>query len=109
MFDQPLQYHIDNIRLVSESTPTALTTRFLSAEPLANNIVSVTTEGAIDLSAVQIILNGEVCINVGRFSSNILMVTSQEHYHRWSSNGGPGGCPFEVNHISYSRVYILVG
>lgn len=68
MSDQFSQYHIDNIRLISGSTPPVVTTNFLSAEPLANNVVAVTTGGAIDLSQIQIIMNGNVSTNLGRCS-----------------------------------------
>jgi phosphatidylinositol glycan class B len=37
---------------------------FLSAEPLANNVVAVTTKGEVDLSAVKVALNGSVCIGI---------------------------------------------
>ncbi|KAF5358065.1 hypothetical protein D9756_001355 [Leucocoprinus leucothites] len=48
-------YHIDNIVLVEEIV---VTPEFLSAEPLASNVVAVTTKGEVDLSTVQVTLNG---------------------------------------------------
>ncbi|KZP33303.1 carbohydrate-binding module family 1 protein [Athelia psychrophila] len=49
-------YHLDNIVLVSSIVTEPL---FLSAEPLANNIIAVTTQGAVNLSAVEVTLNGK--------------------------------------------------
>lgn len=34
--------------------------QFLSAEPLANNLVAITTQGAVDFSDIQVSLNGKV-------------------------------------------------
>jgi hypothetical protein len=33
----------------------------LSAEPLADSIIAVTTQGAVDLSDISVALNGTVC------------------------------------------------
>ncbi|KAF9564346.1 hypothetical protein CPC08DRAFT_685127 [Agrocybe pediades] len=49
-------YHIDNIVLVSEIV---VTPQFLSAEPLSNDVVAVTTVGAVNLTDVQVSLNGK--------------------------------------------------
>ncbi|KAF8912036.1 glycoside hydrolase family 44-domain-containing protein [Gymnopilus junonius] len=49
-------YHIDNIVLVSEI---AITPKFLSAEPLANNVLAVTTQGAVNLTDVHVALDGK--------------------------------------------------
>ncbi|KAF8969727.1 glycoside hydrolase family 44-domain-containing protein [Flammula alnicola] len=49
-------YHIDNIVLVNEIVIPPL---FLSAEPLANDIIAVTTQGAVDLTDIHVALNGQ--------------------------------------------------
>ncbi|PPQ99990.1 hypothetical protein CVT26_009272 [Gymnopilus dilepis] len=49
-------YHIDNIVLVSEIV---IPPKFLSAEPLGNNVLAVTTQGAVDLTDVHVALNGK--------------------------------------------------
>ncbi|KAF8874839.1 glycoside hydrolase family 44-domain-containing protein [Infundibulicybe gibba] len=49
-------YHIDNVVLVSSIV---IEPEFLSAEPLANNIIAVTTAGAVDFSTVNVKLNGK--------------------------------------------------
>lgn len=36
------------------------TPQFLSAEPITNNVLAVTTVGAVDLTTVQVNLNGAV-------------------------------------------------
>ncbi|KJA27031.1 glycoside hydrolase family 44 protein [Hypholoma sublateritium FD-334 SS-4] len=48
-------YHIDNIVLVEEIVIPPL---FLSAEPILDHIVAVTTQGAVDLSTISVSLNG---------------------------------------------------
>ncbi|KAF9448877.1 glycoside hydrolase family 44 protein [Macrolepiota fuliginosa MF-IS2] len=48
-------YHVDNLVLVESIV---ITPEFLSAEPLASNIIAVTTKGAVDLSSVSVALNG---------------------------------------------------
>lgn len=48
-------YHLDNIILVESIT---VTPEFLSAEPLASNILAVTTKGDVDVSIVKVALNG---------------------------------------------------
>ncbi|KAG6901408.1 hypothetical protein C0995_012298 [Termitomyces sp. Mi166 len=47
-------YHLDNIVLVESIV---ITPEFLSAEPLANNVIAVTTKGAVNFSDVSVILN----------------------------------------------------
>ncbi|KZV87503.1 hypothetical protein EXIGLDRAFT_773572 [Exidia glandulosa HHB12029] len=47
-------YHLDNIKFVSSIV---IEPKFLSAEPLANNIIAVTTQGAVDFSTVKVTLN----------------------------------------------------
>lgn len=37
-----------------------VTPKFLSAEPITSNVVAVTTQGNVDLSTVQVALNGKV-------------------------------------------------
>jgi hypothetical protein len=37
-----------------------VTPQFLSAEPIANNVLAVTTQGAVDLSKVKVTQNGKV-------------------------------------------------
>lgn len=54
---QAAQYHLDNIKLVSSIV---IEPEFLSAEPLANNIIAVTTQGAVDFSTVKVTLNNAV-------------------------------------------------
>ncbi|THG98524.1 hypothetical protein EW026_g3685 [Hermanssonia centrifuga] len=49
-------YYIDNIELISTITIAA---EFLSAEPLANNLLAVTTSGDVDFSTVKVNLNGK--------------------------------------------------
>ncbi|KAF9053081.1 glycoside hydrolase family 44-domain-containing protein [Panaeolus papilionaceus] len=49
-------YHLDNVVIVSEIV---VTPKFLSAEPLTNNVVAVTTSGKVDLSDIHVFLNGK--------------------------------------------------
>ncbi|KAF9484656.1 hypothetical protein BDN70DRAFT_825114 [Pholiota conissans] len=49
-------YHIDNIVLVDEIV---ITPEVLSAEPLADHYVAVTTQGAVDISDISVLLNGK--------------------------------------------------
>ncbi|KAF9485099.1 hypothetical protein BDN70DRAFT_708241 [Pholiota conissans] len=49
-------YHIDNIVLVDEIVTTP---EVLSAEPLTDHYVAVTTQGAVDLSDIKVSLNGK--------------------------------------------------
>ncbi|KAF9051974.1 glycoside hydrolase family 44-domain-containing protein [Panaeolus papilionaceus] len=49
-------YHLDNVVIVKE---VVITPEFLSAEPLTNNIVAVTTKGQVNLSDVHVSLNGK--------------------------------------------------
>ncbi|KDR73568.1 hypothetical protein GALMADRAFT_72267 [Galerina marginata CBS 339.88] len=49
-------YHIDNVVLVSEIF---ITPEFLSAEPLTNNVVAVTTVGAVNLTDLHVALDGK--------------------------------------------------
>uniref|UniRef100_A0A0W0EXF2 Glycoside hydrolase family 44 catalytic domain-containing protein n=1 Tax=Moniliophthora roreri TaxID=221103 RepID=A0A0W0EXF2_MONRR len=49
-------YHLDNIVLVDSIV---IEPKFLSAEPLANDIVAVTTVGAVDLNTISVKLNGK--------------------------------------------------
>ncbi|TFL04621.1 glycoside hydrolase family 44-domain-containing protein [Pterulicium gracile] len=49
-------YHLDNISLVSEIV---VTPKFLSAEPLGDRLVAVTTEGPVDFSKLSATLNGK--------------------------------------------------
>ncbi|KXN91516.1 Beta-mannanase/endoglucanase A [Leucoagaricus sp. SymC.cos] len=48
-------YHVDNIVLVESIV---VTPEFLSAEPLASNVIAVTTKGDVDVTAVKVALNG---------------------------------------------------
>lgn len=57
MCSHATQYHIDNLVLVETIV---IAPEFLSAEPLASNVVAVTTKGEVDLSAVSVSLNGSV-------------------------------------------------
>lgn len=41
-----------------------ITPQFLSAEPITNDIVAITTVGAVDLTEINVSQNGEVKINV---------------------------------------------
>ncbi|KAJ8077241.1 hypothetical protein PM082_001669 [Marasmius tenuissimus] len=50
------KYNLDNIQLVSEIV---VKPEFLSAEPLGNNIIAVTTKGTVDLKTVKVTLNGK--------------------------------------------------
>ncbi|KAG5636552.1 hypothetical protein H0H81_007682 [Sphagnurus paluster] len=50
-------YHLDNIILVSSIV---VTPQFLSAEPLINDIIALTTVGAVDFSTVSVTLNKQV-------------------------------------------------
>ncbi|KAG8937549.1 hypothetical protein FRC04_010654, partial [Tulasnella sp. 424] len=47
-------YHIDNIEFLTSITVTPL---FLSAEPIGNDLIAVTTQGKVDLSTVKVKLN----------------------------------------------------
>ncbi|KAF9051973.1 glycoside hydrolase family 44-domain-containing protein [Panaeolus papilionaceus] len=58
-------YHLDNVVIVKELVVTPL---FLSAEPLTNSIVAVTTQGKVSLSNVQVTLNGKSVSIVGNTS-----------------------------------------
>ncbi|KAG8906539.1 hypothetical protein FRC00_012518, partial [Tulasnella sp. 408] len=48
------QYHIDNIKFLTSITIEPL---FLSAEPIGNDIIAITTQGNVDLSTVKVKLN----------------------------------------------------
>ncbi|KAG5335033.1 hypothetical protein C0989_002426 [Termitomyces sp. Mn162] len=54
-------YHLDNIVLVESII---ITPEFLSAEPLANDVIAITTKGAVNFSDVSITLNQKVVFNV---------------------------------------------
>ena len=43
-----------------------ITPEILSVEPVTSNVVAITTKGEVDLSTVQIILNGKVCNSTHR-------------------------------------------
>ncbi|KIM28564.1 glycoside hydrolase family 44 protein [Serendipita vermifera MAFF 305830] len=47
-------YHLDNIQLL---TSIVVTPEFLSAEPIANNYIAVTTKGAVNFTSVAVKLN----------------------------------------------------
>ncbi|KAG8988584.1 hypothetical protein FRB90_002671 [Tulasnella sp. 427] len=47
-------YHIDNVKFLTSITVQPL---FLSAEPIGNDIIAVTTQGKVDLSTVKVKLN----------------------------------------------------
>ncbi|KAG6850170.1 hypothetical protein H0H93_016850, partial [Arthromyces matolae] len=47
-------YHLDNVELVESIV---VTPQFLSAEPLANNVIAVTTVGAVNISDIHVTLN----------------------------------------------------
>ncbi|KAG8960613.1 hypothetical protein FRC05_006721 [Tulasnella sp. 425] len=47
-------YHIDNIEFLTSITVAPL---FLSAEPIGNDLIAVTTQGKVDLSTVKVKLN----------------------------------------------------
>lgn len=59
--DFSTKYHLDNMSLVESIV---ITPEFLSAEPLASNVVAVTTKGEVDLNAVKVALNGSVSVPV---------------------------------------------
>ncbi|KAG6825457.1 hypothetical protein H0H92_003646, partial [Tricholoma furcatifolium] len=49
-------YHLDNVVLLESIT---VTPEFLSAEPFANNVIGMTTVGAVNFSDVTVTLNGQ--------------------------------------------------
>ncbi|KAF5377193.1 hypothetical protein D9615_006454 [Tricholomella constricta] len=50
-------YHLDNVVLVSSIV---VAPQFLSAEPLANDVIAVTTVGPVNISSVSVTLNQQV-------------------------------------------------
>ncbi|GJJ13148.1 hypothetical protein Clacol_007399 [Clathrus columnatus] len=65
-------YYIDNIELISTIT---VAPQFLSAEPLVNNLIAVTTAGDVDFSTVKVNLNGHVVIPADTPSVSITYLT----------------------------------
>ncbi|KAG8961586.1 hypothetical protein FRC05_005918, partial [Tulasnella sp. 425] len=47
-------YHLDNVKFLTSITVTPL---FLSAEPIGNDLIAVTTQGKVDLTTVKVKLN----------------------------------------------------
>ncbi|KAG8986134.1 hypothetical protein FRB90_004197, partial [Tulasnella sp. 427] len=47
-------YHLDNVKFLSSITVTPL---FLTAEPIGNDLIAVTTQGKVDLTTVKVKLN----------------------------------------------------
>lgn len=47
-------YHLDNVKFLTSITVTPL---FLSAEPIGNDLIAITTQGNVDLSTVKVKLN----------------------------------------------------
>jgi hypothetical protein len=77
-----------------------VTPELLSAEPLANNIVAVTTKGEVDFSAVQVALNDSVNIWVSAIvisSDYLLACQGQQPYHLRASRRS---C--SLNHLLHS-------
>jgi hypothetical protein len=58
-----IQYYINNMVLVDSIT---IPPKFLSAEPLAQNVIAVTTQGAVNFSAVSVTLNNAVRVSALR-------------------------------------------
>ncbi|KAF7977906.1 hypothetical protein HWV62_2470 [Athelia sp. TMB] len=95
-------YHLDNIILV---TSIVTAPEFLSAEPLANNIIAVTTQGAVNLSSVAVTLNGKsvpitsntTVVPVDSPSSSITYLTLQ-------SNLAPGNLTITAANATFSYV-----
>ncbi|KAG6852563.1 hypothetical protein C0991_010935, partial [Blastosporella zonata] len=54
---EQLFYHLDNVILVESIV---VTPEFLSAEPFANNVIAVTTVGAVNISDISVTLNQKV-------------------------------------------------
>ncbi|KAF8197464.1 glycoside hydrolase family 44-domain-containing protein [Pholiota molesta] len=60
-------YHLDNVVLVDQIV---IPPEVLSAEPLADSIIAVTTQGAVDLSDISVTLNGTVIKIVNQTTYN---------------------------------------
>lgn len=60
-------YHLDNVVLLGALT---ITPEILSAEPIGSNVVALTTKGEVDLSKVQVLLNGKAVKINSRSSYN---------------------------------------
>ncbi|KAJ3573789.1 hypothetical protein NP233_g2215 [Leucocoprinus birnbaumii] len=94
-------YHIDNIVVLEEII---VTPEFLSAEPLANNIIAVTTKGNVDLSTVKVALN-RVPIAVASRTTYVpadtpaLSIT----YYTLTRNLAPGNLTIMAGNSSFSH------
>ncbi|KAJ6483205.1 glycoside hydrolase family 44-domain-containing protein [Mycena sanguinolenta] len=106
-------YHIDNIFVVKEIIIPPL---FLSAEPLAANTIAVTTQGAVDLSALTVSLNGKTTnivnvtsyIPVGTPANNITYLTLAQNFAQGTlvidtgvPNGGNQTFSFTLPAVQY--------
>jgi hypothetical protein len=61
--DGSSQYYLKNVELLTEIV---ITPKFLSAEPLIGNTIAVTTQGAVNLSAVTATLDGVALAITGK-------------------------------------------
>ncbi|KAJ3573779.1 hypothetical protein NP233_g2216 [Leucocoprinus birnbaumii] len=94
-------YHIDNIVVVEEIV---ITPEFLSAEPLANNVIAVTTKGNVDLTALKVNLNGSPVTVSGHTSyvpvdTPALSIT----YFTLAKNLAPGNLTITAGGSSFSH------
>ncbi|KAH9483879.1 Endoglucanase A [Psilocybe cubensis] len=95
-------YHIDNIVLVSEIT---ITPQFLSAEPITNNVVAVTTVGAVDLTDINISQNGEKLKVVNQTTYNPVDTPSKTiTYLKLDSAFQPGNLTVTAGNSTFSYV-----
>ncbi|TFK42363.1 glycoside hydrolase family 44-domain-containing protein [Crucibulum laeve] len=94
-------YHIDNIVLVASIV---ITPEFLSAEPLANNVVAVTTQGAVDLTSVKVALNGKSVAVTGQTTYSPIDTPAKTiTYLTLKSSLAPGSLVITAGELSFNH------
>ncbi|KAJ7107820.1 glycoside hydrolase family 44-domain-containing protein [Mycena epipterygia] len=109
-------YHIDNIFVVQSIVIPPL---FLSAEPIAANTIAVTTQGAVDLSTLEVTLNGQSAkivnttsyVPVGTPSKSVTYLTLDKTFVPGTlvidtgvANGGNGTFTFTLPAVQYASI-----
>ncbi|CAK5284891.1 unnamed protein product [Mycena citricolor] len=81
-------YHLDNVVIVQQIV---VTPEILSAEPLAENIIAVTSQGAVDFSKIAVQLNGK-SVRVSNSTSYVPVGSPSKliTYLTLASNFAPG-------------------
>ncbi|PVF98742.1 hypothetical protein CPB86DRAFT_814423 [Serendipita vermifera] len=93
-------YHLDNVQLL---TSIVINPEFLTAEPLANNIVAVTTQGDVDISDVSVTLNNATIAIASHTSYSPPDTPSRTiHYLTLSSKLAPGTLEIAAGTLSTS-------